>query len=127
MAAAGGNNPTMLDVAKRMKPDGSAETEMALMMSKVDPFVEHMPMIECNDGTSHLGVIQTGLPTPAWKLLNYGTQPTKSKSKQVKDATGMLEDWGEIDEEVFNLNGAKDSFRMTEDHIFRASIGQHRG
>jgi hypothetical protein len=115
--------PNLLDVVRRLDPDGSLPV-IAEMMDKVDPIVQDMPMMEGNLQTGHQGTVRSGLPLPAWRLLNYGVMPGKSETKQVIDTCGILEAWGEIDLEVFNLNGAKQSFRLTEDRAHIESIAQ---
>jgi len=106
--------PTLLDVARSLDPDGQTAM-LAEMMTRVNPILEHMPYMEGNLQNGHQGSIRTGLPTVAWRILNYGTLPSKSRRKSVTDTCGAMEAFGQIDEEVFKLNGSKDSFRLSED------------
>jgi len=107
-------NPTLLDIQRAIDPDGTPAM-VAEMMHTVNPILDDMPMMEGNLQTGHQGTIRTGLPTPAWRLLNYPTTKSKSKRAQVIDTCGNLEAWAEVDEELFKLNGAKEAFRMSED------------
>lgn len=106
--------PTLLDVAKRVDPDGRIAV-IAEAMNKINPILDDMPWIEGNLQTGHRGTIRTGLPTVAWRMLNYGVAPSKSTTKQVVDTCGILEAYSRIDKEVYRLNGASDQFRMSED------------
>ncbi len=123
MATLGTTVPTLLDVAKRMDPDGKTPF-IAEMLTKVNPILEDIPFIEGNTQTGHQGVIRTGLPTVAWRLLNFGTISSKSKTKQVTDVCGIMEAYSEIDKILWELNGAGDGFRMTEDSAHVEAMGQ---
>lgn len=115
--------PTLVDVAKRLDPDGRIAM-IAEILAKVNPILQDVPMVEGNLPTGHQGTIRTGLPDVAWRLLNYGTLPTKSTTKAVTDACGILEAFSEIDKEVYRLNGANDAFRASEDVAFLESMAQ---
>jgi len=115
--------PTLVDVAKRLDPDGRIAS-IAEILAKVNPILMDVPMIEGNLPTGHQGTIRTGLPAVAWRLLNYGTLPTKSTTKAVTDSCGILEAFSEIDKEVYRLNGANDAFRASEDTAFLESMSQ---
>lgn len=115
--------PTLVDVAKRLDPDGRIAS-IAEVLAKVNPILQDVPMVEGNLPTGHQGTIRTGLPDVAWRLLNYGTFPTKSTTKAVTDACGILEAFSEIDKEVYRLNGANDAFRASEDVAFLEAISQ---
>lgn len=115
--------PTLLDVAKRMDPDGKTPF-IAEMLSTVNPILDDIPFFMGNTQTGHQGVIRTGLPTTAWRLLNYGTLPSKSKTKQVTDVCGIMENYSEIDKILWELNGAGDGFRLSEDTAHVESMGQ---
>jgi len=115
--------PTLVDVAKRLDPDGRIAS-IAEVMTKVNPILMDIPMIEGNLPTGHQGTIRTGLPAVAWRLLNYGTLPTKSTTKSVTDSCGILEAFSEIDKEVYRLNGANDAFRASEDTAFLEAMAQ---
>ncbi len=114
MATLLGGRATLLDIQRSIDPDGTPAM-VAEMMHKVNPILDDLPMMEGNLQTGHQGTIRTGLPTVAWRLLNYPTVKSKSKKAQVIDTVGNLEAWGEVDEEVFLLNGASQAFRLNED------------
>jgi hypothetical protein len=115
--------PTLVDVAKRLDPEGRIPV-IAEAMNRVNPILDDMPWIEGNLLTGHRGVIRTGLPTVAWRMLNYGVAPSKSTTKQVTDACGILEAYSRMDKEVYRLNGASDQFRMSEDVAAMEAMSQ---
>lgn len=114
MGQIGGNLPTLLDVAKRSSSDGKI---MAIveMLNQSNRALDDIVWIEANDGHAHRTTVRSGLPSPTWRLLNYGVQPTKSTTVQVTDSCGMLEAYAEVDKKVADLNGNTAAFRLSED------------
>ena len=111
---AGGELPNLVDVTKRLDPDGSV-AKVAELLQQMNPIIEDIPLIEGNLPTGHRTTVRTDIPTPTWRKLNYGVQPTKSLTAQVDDTIGMMEDYSEIDKDLAMLNGNTAEFRMSED------------
>jgi hypothetical protein len=103
MAGIGSTYLSWIDVLKRQE-NGGQIADIIEMLNKQNPIVQDMRAVECNDGTSHLTTIRTGLPEPTWRMLYQGVQPSKSTTAQVKDATGMTESWVEVDEKLVKLS-----------------------
>jgi hypothetical protein len=114
MATLAANNPTLLDVAKRTDPDGSIATIVELL-AQTNDVLQDMTFIEGNLPTGNKTTVRTGLPTPTWRKLYGGVQPTKSTTAQVTDSCGMLEAYAEIDKALADLNGNTAAFRLSED------------
>jgi len=114
MAALNATNPTLLDVSKRLDPNGKIDTIVELMAAQ-NPILEDMTFVEGNLATGHKTTVRTGLPTPTWRKLYGGVQPTKSTTAQVTDSCGMLEAYAEIDKALADLNGNSAAFRLSED------------
>lgn len=110
-------NPTLLDVMLRTDPDGKIAPVIE-MLSQTNEILEDMTFLEANELTGHTSVIRTGLPTPTWRKLYGGVQPTKSTTAKIKDSLGMLEAYAEIDKALADLNGNEAAFRMSEDRAF---------
>jgi len=117
-------NPTLLDIVQRQNPQGGIDVQVAEMMSKTNEIIDEMTMVECNDGTTHLSTIRTGLPAGAWRKLNYGVPSEKSQTIQVRDGVGMLESYGEIDAKLAKINGNSAGWRLTEESAFIEGLGQ---
>lgn len=115
--------PTLMDVAKRMDPDGKA-AKIAEMLSQDNEVLDDMPWIEGNLPTGHRVTVRTGLPTAAWRKLNQGVPRSKSTTAQIDEATAMLEAWGDVDKDVAELNGNSAEFRLSENSAFIESINQ---
>lgn len=115
--------PTLLDVASRSGSDGKIQA-VAEVLSETNDVAEDMVMVEANDGTNHKTTVRTGLPKGTWRMLNYGVQPTKSRTAQVSDSTGMLEAYAEVDKDLADLNGNTSEFRLSEDRAHIEGMNQ---
>lgn len=118
-----GTKLTLADWAKRVDPDGSVPI-IAEILNETNEILDDMPWVEGNLPTGHRGTVRGGLPTPTWRLLNYGVQVTKSQTKQIDDLCGMLEDYGEVDKDLADLNGNTNEFRLSEDRAHIEGMSQ---
>jgi hypothetical protein len=123
MAIVGSTYPTLANVASRLDPNGRIAA-IAEVLSEQNQILEDMPWIEGNQPTGHTSVIRTGLPSVAWRALNYGVAPSKSTTAKVTDAVGLLEAYALIDQKVAELNGNTSDFRASEDKAFLESMNQ---
>jgi hypothetical protein len=114
MATVGNLYPTLSDLKKQEWGDDIAT--IIDMLVQFNSMYEDAPILECNMGTSHLTTVRTGLPTPTWRKLYKGVLPTKGTTAQVKDATGMLEDWSEVDAKLVDIAKNPAKFRLNEFH-----------
>lgn len=114
--------PTLADVISREQDEGI--TTVVEMLSQTNEVLDVIPWYECNDGSGHLTTVRTGLPTATWRMLNYGVQPSKSTTVQVRDATGMLETYAEIDKALADRNGNSAAWRLSEDAAFIEGMNQ---
>lgn len=123
MSTLGGTNPTLLDITKRLDPDGSVSA-IAELLTEDNEILTDMPWMEGNLATGHRTTVRTGLPTAAWRKLNQGIAPSKSTTAQIDEACGMLEAYGQIDKDLAELNGNTAAFRLSENRAFIESINQ---
>lgn len=114
MPTLGNTRPTLIDVARRTDKDGKIAAVVEIL-TETNEVLEDMSWVEGNLPTGHRTTVRSGLPTPTWRLLNYGVQPTKSRSVQVTDSVGMLEAYSEVDKALADLNGNSSEFRLSED------------
>ncbi len=105
-------HPTLLDVTKRLDPNGKIDAIAELLNLTND--LQDAVWIEGNLPTGHRTTVRTGLPVPTWRKLYGGVQPTKSQTVQVTDACGMLEMYAEVDKALADLNGNTSEFRLSE-------------
>ena len=116
-------HPTLTDVTKRLDPDGRVDM-IAEILTETNEILDDMVMMEGNLPTGHRSTVRTGLPTPTWRKLYGGVQPTKSTTVQITDTTGMLEAYAEVDKVLADLNGNTASFRLSEDRAHIDGINQ---
>jgi hypothetical protein len=114
MAALATTHPTLLDLSRVMDPSGKV-TALVEILNETNEMLDDMVWQEGNLLTGHRTSIRTGLPTPTWRKLYGGVQPTKSTSATITDSTGMLEDYAEVDVALADLNGNTGAFRTQED------------
>lgn len=108
-------NPTLLDLAKRSDPDGTIADLVELLNQVGDDVLTDMGWQEGNLPTGHRTTMRTGLPTPTWRKINQGVQPSKSTTAQITFNTGMLEAYAEVDKALADLNGNTAAWRMSEE------------
>jgi hypothetical protein len=116
-------NPTLVDLAKRLDPDGKVAL-IAEMLNQTNEILLDMPWIEANGPTSHRTTVRTGIPAPTWRKIYQGVQPVKSATAQVTEGMGMLEAYGEVDKALADLNGNTAEFRLSEDKAIIEGISQ---
>ena len=114
MAVLAANNPTLLDLAKRTDPDGRISAVVEIL-NETNEVLDDMTWQEGNLPTGNRTTIRSGIPTPTWRKLYGGVQPTKSTTVQVTDNVGMLEAYAEIDKALADLNGNTAAFRLSEE------------
>lgn len=116
-------HPTLLDVAKRLDPNGQIAT-LVEMLTQTNEVLDDAVCIEGNLPTGHRTSIRSGLPEPTWRKLYGFVQPTKSTSVQVTDNTGMLEAYAEVDKALADLNGNTAAFRLSEERAHIEGMNQ---
>ena len=123
MATLASSYPTLVDVTKRLDPDGKPAVVAELLSQLNEPLAD-IPWIEGNLPTGHKTTVRTGIPAATWRQLNYGVIPTKSSTAQITDVCGMLETYSVIDKDLADLNGNTAAFRLTEDTAFIEGMHQ---
>lgn len=123
MATLSMNQATLLDMVKRIDPDGKAAV-IAEMLSQDNEVLDDMQWIEGNLPTGHRTTVRTGLPTVAWRKLNKGVPDSKSTTAQIDEACGMLEAYGQVDKDLAELNGNTAAFRLSENRAFVEAMKQ---
>lgn len=115
--------PTLLDFAKRSDPNGKIEA-VAEILTETNEILADMVWVEGNLPTGHRTTVRTGLPTPTWRKMYGGVQPSKSSTAQITDNTGMLEAYAEVDKALADLNGNTAAWRLSEEYAFIEAMSQ---
>lgn len=123
MATLAATHPTLLDLKSRLDPNGNVATVIETL-AQTNEIIDDMVWIEGNLPTGHRTTVRSGLPTPTWRKLYGGVQPTKSRTVQVTDACGMLEAYAEVDAALVNLSGNPAAFRRSEDMAHLEGMNQ---
>lgn len=114
---------TLLDMSKRMSPDGKVDP-VAELLSQQNEILEDIVYREANQPTSHVISIQTGLPEAYWRAYNQGVPSSKMTTAQVTEPCAMLEARSHIDAKLLNLNGNSAAFRLSEESSFLEAMSQ---
>lgn len=114
---------TLADWAARLDPTGKV-SQIVEILNETNEIISDMLFVEGNLSTGHTTTIRTGLPTVAWRILNYGVAQSKSRTVQVTDTCGMLEAYSQIDKKLADLNGNTSAFRLSEDVAFIEAMNQ---
>lgn len=114
MAALATTNPTLLDFAATLGPDNKV-ADIIEMVDQENEVTQDAVAIEGNLPTGHMTNVRTGIPMPTWRKLYGGVQPSKSGYAKVVENIGMMENYGEVDKALADLNGNTAAFRLLED------------
>lgn len=117
-------NPTLADLTSRMTEDGKIDTNIVEMLNETNEMLDDITFQEATGVTENVTTVRTGLPTVAWRRLNYGVPTGKSKTRKVSDTIGMLEAYAEVDKKLVDIAGNKEAFRLTENRAFIESMNQ---
>lgn len=123
MAALTVTNPTLLDLAKAMDPDGNIANVVELL-SQENEILQDMTWMEGNLTTGHQSSVRTGLASGTWRKMYGFVQPTKNTNAIITDTTGVLHAYGVIDKDLADLNGNTAAFRMQEESGTREGLNQ---
>lgn len=112
---------TYLDIAdvRRQSDRSDVIADVIEVLAQQNEALFDAPVLEANQGMSHLATIRAGLPDVTWRKLYSGVQPSKGTTTQVRDTTGMLEAWSEVDSELLRISPdpAKLRFNQAKAHI----------
>ena len=124
MAVLATTNLTLADLAKR-RDTNLKVAKITEILTATNEMLEDMPWVAANDGTGHKTTIRSGLPIGTWRLLNYGVFPEKSTTVQVRDGTGMLESYSEVDKALVDMSTDKEAFLLSEAKAFLEGMNQN--
>lgn len=123
MATLSAAYPTLLDVARRLDPDGKI-AKVAEILNKYNEVLDDLPYVEGNLPTGHKTTVRGNIPAGTWRLINQGIVPVKSTTNQITEGCGMLENYSEVDKDLALLNGNSAEWRMSEDMAIIEGLNQ---
>jgi hypothetical protein len=127
MAVLSANQLTLVDVAKRLDPDGSV-ADVAELLSQTNAILKDAVFKAANEKTSHRVTIRTGLPTVYYRALNQGTPSSKSTTAQVKESISLLEARSTVDMKELEIQAAsaRAEFLLSESRPFLEAMNQRQ-
>lgn len=116
-------NPTMLDLAKVLDPDGSIAM-VTEILNQTQEGLDEMTWQEGNLVTGHRHTIRTGLPSVVWGKLYKGVPASTSTEAQVTDNTAFLESRSDVDTRLVKLAPDPMGFRAMKDRPHVEAMSQ---
>lgn len=123
MPASAAMNPTLIDLAKTLDPNGQA-ADVVELLNLTNEIIDDMVWQEGNLTTGNRTTVRSGLPAATWRRMYQGVMPSKSRTVQVTDNCGMLEAYSVIDKALADLNGRKATFMLRESAAFLEAMSQ---
>lgn len=114
---------TLMDMARRTDPDGSA-ADIAELLSQANEIYDDMVWKEGNTDTGHIFTVRNGLPAGTWRYLNQGVPMGKSTTAQGRINCGELTGWSVIDERILEKSANPNKARYEEDNAFVEGMSQ---
>lgn len=116
--------PTLLDISKRLGPDGKVVSDIVEILDQSNDMLDDIVWQEANNTTGHLVTIRDGIPEPVFRKLYGFVPPAKSTTQQVTESIGMLENYSIIDAKAAELNGMKPEWMLSEQKPFIEGFNQ---
>lgn len=119
-----GDYPNLVNLTKAQNPDGKI-AKVAEILDMAMPVLEDIPMVEANNGLSHIHTLRAGLPTGTFRKFNSGVAPEKTTTEQVTDTAAMLETYAEVDKALADMSGDVKAWRASQDRAFLEGMSQN--
>ena len=123
MAVLGNSVATLVDVAKRLDPDGKA-ARIAEILNQQNEVLDDITWKEGNLPTGERTTVRAGLPGVAFRAINEGVPRSKSLVSQQDEGAAMLEAFSETDRKLAILSGDVSNYRLQESNAFLEAMAQ---
>lgn len=123
MSVLGSVLPTLVDVAKRLDPDGK-QARIAERLTQSNKILEDMVWKEGNLPTGEQTTVRAGLPTVMFRSYNEGVPRSKSLVGQITDGAAQLAGTHQVDVAEAKLSGDVNAYRLSEASAFFESMNQ---
>lgn len=104
MSLLGTKFPTLADLIKLLKADGSFANQVD-MMRQANEILDVMTWTECNMGDEHMISQEISLPTVYEAMINRGILPSDGKDDNIYFPTATFRSWQEIDADAAEATG----------------------
>jgi hypothetical protein len=123
MAVIGSTVSTLVDIAKRLDPDGKI-ARIAELLNQENEVLDDIVWAEGNLPTGDRTTVRAGLPGVSFRALNEGVPRSKSLVSQFDEGAAMLEGFSEVDRKEAILSGNVANFRLSEQLAFYEAMNQ---
>jgi hypothetical protein len=123
MAVLGNSVATLVDIAKRLDPDGKI-ARIAELLNQENEILDDIIWREGNLPTGDRTTVRAGLPAVSFRALNEGVPRSKSLVSQADEGAAMLEGFSEVDRKEAILSGNVAEYRLSEARAFMESMNQ---
>lgn len=123
MAVLGNSVVTLVDIAKRLDPDGKV-ARIAELLNQENEVLDDIAWVEGNLPTGDRTTVRAGLPGVSFRALNEGVPRSKSQVSQFDEGAAMLEGFAEVDRKLAILSGDIAQYRLSESAAFFESMNQ---
>lgn len=117
------NQATLLDVTRTLDPNGM-QADIAEILHKDNEVLRDMTWSEGNLITGDRTTVRTSLPGVGFRRLNEGVARGKSTSRQIDEASAMLEAFSQVDRKVAILSQNIAKYRASEGEAFLEAMNQ---
>jgi len=114
---------TLVDWAKATDPNGKV-FKVAELLNQSNEVLTYLPFREGNLATGHRAAVRTGLPTVALRSFYKGVKVGKSGRATIEDVCAMAEARNEVDQDLAELNGNVNEFRLSEGMAYIEAMNQ---
>lgn len=116
-------NLTLVDLERMRAPDGKIATTVIPAMARKGSVLDDAVWQEGNRDTGHEIVVETGLPSIAFRRINSGVAPTKMITDKVIESCGMMSSRSQMDVKLANLGGNAAMVRAKQDMAHVRAMG----
>lgn len=110
-----GDWPTIVTINNELGGDGKLIKNSIELLSQTNEVYADMPFTQCNEGTTHVQLMDASIPQGTWRRFNTGIKAVSSDSLQVRDTVGWLESRAEADVILARRSGDVATFRARQD------------
>lgn len=121
---AGTGLATLYDIAQTLGKTNPMMERVVELQAQTNEIWQALPFKPCNNNTSEIVRLRNELPEVAFRMINRGSQPTKSAVGQASFTCGGIEALAQIDERIMQLNKGSNEFRMNENIAHQEGISQ---
>lgn len=119
------NLATMHDMAARIGNNGDKATQKVVeLQSQTNDLWKVLKFKTCNNGTKETVLLREALPEIAFRMINKGTLPSKSATKQASYTCGAVEAFAQVDERLMNINKNSNTWRLSENYAHQEAMSQ---